>query len=90
MPHHITLFRFRLGKGQSISPSALRAMWAEACRSDDVSVSRSTSDSGYGEETFTYSLLGSPKVLNLAEIELRMQKLLAKLSPTATIRLTSL
>lgn len=90
MAHHITLFRFRLGKGQSIGPSALRKLWVEACGSEDVSVSRVTSNFGTGSEEHTYSLCGSPIIGNLAMVEARMQTLLAKLSPTAAIRLTSL
>jgi len=90
MSHHVTLFRFKLGKGQSIGPKELRRIWADACRTSDVSVSRSNYDAGYSDDTHTYSLLGSPKTPNLAEVERRMQRMLAELSPTATIRLTPL
>lgn len=89
MSDHITLFRFRLAKGQSISPKVLRTMWSDACRSNDVSVGRSNAGSGFGEDMHTYLLLGSPKMQNLADIEVRMQKSLAQLSPSATIRLTT-
>lgn len=43
------VFVLRLGVGQSIGPTALTAIWATACDSPDVSVSRRAQDNaGYG------------------------------------------
>jgi len=43
------VFVLRLGLGQSIGPLALRAIWATACDSPDVSVSRRVqNNAGYG------------------------------------------
>lgn len=42
------VFVLRLGLGQSIGPLALRSIWATACDSPDVGVSRRTqNDAGY-------------------------------------------
>jgi hypothetical protein len=88
MAHYIPLFRFRLGTGQSIGPTALRRLWSTACGSDDVNVTRETRDAGYGEQSHTYSLCGPSNTANLANIEARLRRLLAATALTATITLT--
>lgn len=90
MAHHIALFRFRLSGGHSIGPAALRRLWSVACESDEVNVSRVTSNSGFGDIGHTYSLCGPPRILNLAAIETRLRRMLTEKLPSATINLTCL
>jgi hypothetical protein len=90
MSHQIALFRFRLSKGQSIGPSALRKLWSDACGSKDVDVSRESSDYGSGDRGFTYSLCGSPRTPNMHDVERRLRSSLAVALPGATINLTCL
>ena len=40
MSNHVPLFQFRLSSGQSIGPGMLRRLWATACSTEDVTVSR--------------------------------------------------
>jgi len=88
MSHYIALFRFRLSQGQSIGPLALRKLWSNACGSDDVKVSRSASGPGYGTQSHTYSLCAPAKTVNLANIEVRLRRLLAETALTATLTLS--
>ena len=88
MTHHIALFSFRLSEGKSIGPAALRKLWASACHSDDVKVSRVTS--GHDNILHTYSLCASPRTANLQAVEERLRESLAELWPTAAINLTCL
>ena len=89
MAHHTALFHLRLNGGQSIGPSALRKLWAAACGSDDVSVSRMIYGSDYGSAGNTYSLHGPPAIANLHDVEIRLRQIFAEMS-SATINLTSL
>ncbi len=85
MSHHVPLFRFWLRNGQSIGPSALRRLWASACGTDDVTVTREAREAAFGPETHTYSLCGSPKTANLQNVEGRLRRLLADMALSATI-----
>ena len=85
MSQHIPLFRFWLRNGQSIGPSALRRLWASACGTDDVTVTREDRAAAYGAQTHTYSLCGSPKTANLANVESRLRKMLSEMALAATI-----
>jgi len=85
MPHHIPLFRFWLRNGQSIGPVALRKLWASACGSDDVTVTREAREMSFGAQTHTYSLCGPPKTPNLPSIEARLRRMLADTALVATI-----
>ena len=87
MSHQIVLFRFRLSDGQSIGPAALQKLWSLACGSNDVKVSRAASGPGYGTESHTYSLCGSPKTANMPNIEAHLRRLLVEKALTATITL---
>lgn len=86
----IAVFRFRLSGGQSIGPKELRRLWAAACGSEDVSVSRVVSGQGFGEIGHTYSLCGPSRVASSPQIEERTRESLNAALPKATIVLTRL
>ena len=88
MTHHIALFSFRLTGAQSIGPGSLRKMWSSACESDNVRVSRVSY--GRGGTAHTYSLCASPRIANLAAIEIRLRRLLEETLPSAAITLVCL
>lgn len=73
MMHLIPIFKFTLGQGQSISPAALQALWADACESKDVSVGRQP-PSFRGNGKPTYALYASPSLANMREIERRLRE----------------
>ncbi|KAF1717216.1 hypothetical protein [Pseudoxanthomonas wuyuanensis] len=75
MKNHVEWFKFHLRNGQSIGPSALRALWADACGTLDISVSRNVQTLG-PHTTTVYSLHGSPRLQNLAVVENRLRELL--------------
>ena len=70
MKHQIAIFRFTLGEHQSIGPVQLRALWARACQSPEVSVGRTP-----GERP-TYSLYASQQLSDLPLVERRLRGLL--------------
>ncbi len=84
MSKHIALFQFHLRNGQSVGPDKLRRLWASACESTDVSVSRQTRTIG-GQSTDLYSLCGSPAMANLPVIERRLRQLLDQARLTAVV-----
>ena len=74
MKHQIAIFRFTLGNGQSISPTALQSMWVRACQTPDVSVGRKAG--GYPDQSRPiYSLYAPPGLDNLALVERRLRQL---------------
>lgn len=85
MSHHVPLFRFWLRNGQSIGPSALRRLWASACGTDDVTVTREAREAAFGAQTHTYSLCGSPKTANLQNVESRLRRMLSEMALSPTI-----
>lgn len=74
MHEHVPLFKFNLGNGQSIGPSALRTLWSRACESRDVSVSRQAARTGGTRNT--YLLHASPRLKDLPSIEARLRLLM--------------
>ena len=88
MDHHIALFSFRLTAAQSIGPNSLRRLWSSACESDNVKVSRVSH--GKGGSAHTYSLCASPRIANLAAIEMRLRRLLEETLPSAVNTLVCL
>jgi hypothetical protein len=88
MKHPAVLFRFRLSGGQSIGPDELRRLWAIACGSEEVSVSRVVSAWGSGDIGHTYSLCGPARVVASPEIEQRTRDSLTAALPKANIVLT--
>jgi hypothetical protein len=88
MTHHVALFQFRLMDGQSIGPLALRRLWALACQSENVTVSRQAGR--FGSNSHTYSLCGPTQTANLATIEVRLRSLLEKKTTGATNTLVRL
>ena len=88
MKHPAVVFRFRLSGGQSIGPKELRRLWAAACGSEDVSVSRVVSAWGCGDVGYTYSLCGPARVVTSPEIEKRTRESLVAALPKANIVLT--
>jgi hypothetical protein len=75
MAHHVNWLILRVGHQQSIGPDALRALWASACQSLDVSVARQKRFLD-GIQTTTYSLSAPPTLRDPREVELRMRRLL--------------
>jgi hypothetical protein len=90
MSNHIPLFQFRLSSGQSIGPGMLRRLWAAACSTEDVTVSREIRKLGYGRQGHVYSLCGSPKMADLPNVEVRLRRLLQDNASSATVTLTRL
>ncbi|MBU8974550.1 MULTISPECIES: hypothetical protein [unclassified Lysobacter] len=73
----IAIFRFTISNGQSIGPERLQQVWAQACRTPDVSVGRKVGlRSG---DRPTYSLYGRQNLANLVEIEQRLRALFEEL-----------
>jgi len=89
VPTPIALYRFRLASGHSISRTQLLNLWAAACRSRDVSVTRVESGARFGESCHTYSVWGSAQ-MRAPEIEQRLRDSLVAALPKATIVLTNL
>lgn len=82
----LPLFYFRLNHGQSIGPSELRRIWADACGTDQVFVSRAAR--GSRDTSYTYSLAGPQRLENIHIVEAHLRQLLAASLPNATIDLT--
>jgi hypothetical protein len=74
MKHQIAMFKFTLGNGQSIGPAELRALWARACQTPNVSVGRAQGP--YGTDKPTYSLYAPQQLENLPRVELRLREML--------------
>lgn len=74
MKHQIPMFKFTLGQGQSIGPVPLRALWAQACQSSEVSVGRS--QGAHPTDKPTYSLYAAQHLRDLQQVEMRLRKLL--------------
>ena len=75
MKPQIAMFKFTLGNGQSISPSALQTLWIRACQSPHVSVGRQPPRYG-GDDKPTYSLYATQQLENLGQVESRLRRLL--------------
>ena len=75
MAHLFPMFKFTLGNGQSIGPAELRALWARACGSSQVGVSRQAGAFG-SDGRPTYSLLASQHLQDLPMVETRMRRAL--------------
>ena len=74
MKHQIAMFKFTLGTGQSIGPSALLALWKRACQSQHVSVGRQAGP--FGDDRPTYALYAQQHLEDLAQVESRLRSLL--------------
>ena len=75
MAHLIPMFKFTLGNGQSIGPEELRKLWARACGTSHVGVSRQPGAFG-GDGRPTYSLLASQHLQDLPLVETRIRRAL--------------
>lgn len=75
MDKHVPLFKLRLVSGQSIGPGPLRNLWARACSSDDVSVSRQATRLGANKQT-SYLLQGPASTPDLQSVEQRLRTLM--------------
>ena len=84
MKHQIAMFKFTLGNGQSISPSALQALWVRASQSAQVSVGRHAGPGG-GDGRPTYSLYASQHLENLPQVELRLRRVLEERNLSASL-----
>jgi len=84
MPTSVALFRFRLSGGRSIGRAELFNLWAAACRSREVAVSRVESAAGYGQTGHLYSLFGPARSIDLGDVEARMRNSLSAALPQAS------
>jgi hypothetical protein len=80
----IAMFRFKLGKGQSIGPTDLQALWVRASQSPNVSVGRQSDGFG-GAGKPIYSLYASQPLDNLPQVERRLRQLLEESNLTASL-----
>jgi hypothetical protein len=78
------VYWFRLRPEHSIGRNELLRLWAAACRSDNVSVSRSASVLGQQEKGYIYSLQ-APAISDSADIRQRITAALGAALPTACI-----
>lgn len=76
MNPQIELFKFTLGNDQSISPSALQALWARACQTSKVAVSRHVPGGLGAVDRPIYSLYGPQQIHDLPQVEKRLRQLL--------------
>lgn len=76
MNPQIELFKFTLGTDQSISPTALQALWARACQTSKVAVSRHVPGGLGAVERPIYSLYGPQQIHDLPLVEQRLRQLL--------------
>ncbi len=81
----LAIYRFRLGAKHSIGRKELLRLWAAACRSEDVTVTRVESTFGHDETGYIYSLQGPPKVPDSPEIRQRITASLTAALPKASI-----
>lgn len=84
--HHIALFTFTLGSTESISPDALRALWATASGSGNVSVGRRNPEGNWRDRP-VYTLYAPQGLGNLQAVETRLRRALedAHLHATLTV-----
>jgi len=81
----LAIYRFRLGAKHSIGHKDLLRLWAAACRSDNVTVSRVAATFGHDDKGYIYSLQGPPKVPDSPEIRQRISASLTAALPKASI-----
>ncbi len=84
MKHQIAMFKFTLGNGQSIGPSALQALWVRASRSPQVSVGRQAPGFG-GNDRPTYALYASQHLEDLPQVEMRLRRMLEESHLSASL-----
>lgn len=70
----IAMFRFTLGTDQSIGPRDLQSIWVRASQLPDVSVGCVAGQRP--EDKATYSLYATQSLEGLAEVEMRLRRLL--------------
>ncbi len=78
------VYRFRLGPKHSIGRKDLLRLWAAACRSDNVSVTRSASVLGQHEKGYIYSLEAA-MIADSPDVRQRITAALTAALPTASI-----
>lgn len=86
MSRYAELFSFHLANGQSIGPGPLRQLWARACLSQDIGVSRKTRRNPDGTQKDTYFLYGSCRSEDLPTVEMRLRQLLAESRLTGYVK----
>ena len=84
MKHQIAMFKFTLGKDQSIGPTALLALWGRACQTSQVSVGRQPPSFG-GDGRTTYALYAPQRLEDLTQVESRLRTLLEQSNLRATV-----
>jgi hypothetical protein len=82
--HHIALFTFTLGSTESISPIALRALWANASGSGNVSVGRKNPEGTWRDRPI-YTLYAPQSLSNLQDVETRLRRALENAHLHATL-----
>jgi hypothetical protein len=82
--HHIALFTFTLGSTESISPIALRALWANASGIGNVSVGRKNPEGTWRDRPI-YTLYAPQSLSNLQDVETRLRRALEDAHLHATL-----
>jgi len=82
----VVIFRFKLGKGESIGPAALRTLWERASQCTNVSVGRQSIGADGAKPI--YSLYASQPLGDLSQVERRLLDLLEASRLTAAMMLT--
>jgi hypothetical protein len=87
MNAHVPQFQFRLARGLSIGPVALKRLWSAACGCSDVTVSREQTRPNEDRSGHRYSLWGPPNRFDLATVEARLLTTLEARFPGVRITL---
>jgi hypothetical protein len=89
MTAHFPIFTLRLSAGRSIGHNGLRAIWQQASRSRDVSVTR-TLLPGHEAHQCVYTLSGTRGIEDLAAVESRLRALVQSEFCNTQVTLTRL
>lgn len=87
MNPHVPQFQFRLARGLSIGPVALKRLWSAACGCSDVTVSRELTRANEDRSGYRYSLWGPPHRFDLALVEGRLRTTLEASFPKGSVML---
>jgi hypothetical protein len=89
MSRYIPMFHFWMGQGRGIGPTQLKSLWAGACGSKDVSVTRQ-SHTVAGVQFHVYALAAPSSTANVDAIEVRLKQSLDAVARGARVSLTRL
>ncbi|MBA8885704.1 hypothetical protein EV148_10289 [Dokdonella fugitiva] len=80
-------FQFRLARGLSIGPAALKHLWSVASGCEDVTVSREPTNANEERSGHRYSLWAPPHRFDLAIVEDRLRATLEARFPKGGVTL---